>query len=141
MNVLTLGTFDTLHLGHLHLFETCAVLAGIGGTVTVSVNTDEFVTRYKAGPLMTYEERAAVIRALRVVDEVVLNDGTDQAALIETVSPDLIAIGSDWATRDYYGQLGITQDWLDERGIVLAYVPRVGGWSSTNVKSRFRTEA
>jgi len=87
---------------------------------------------------MTYAERSALVAALRIVDDVVPNDGTDQKALIEVAAPELIAVGSDWATRDYYGQLGITQDWLDERGVVLAYVPRVGGWSSTSIKARGR---
>lgn len=140
MNVLTMGTFDTLHLGHLHLFEVCAQLSA-GGRVTVAVNTDEFVTRYKRQPLMTYAERAALVGSLRTVDTVLGNDGTDQRALIDAVMPDLIAIGSDWAGKDYYAQLDLTQEWLDARGIILAYVPRVGGWSSTAVKARTVAEA
>jgi glycerol-3-phosphate cytidylyltransferase len=55
---------------------------------------------------------------------------------IEAVQPDLIVIGSDWARRDYYKQMGFTQDWLDERGIGLCYIPYTHGISSTEIKQR-----
>ena len=136
MNVFTAGTFDLLHPGHVHLFRECTVFAQ-DSPVTVAVNTDEFITRYKGRPpVQTYDERATMVEAIRYVDKVVPNDGTDQATVIEAAHPDLIVIGSDWHTRDYHAQLGITQDWLDERGIAVVYIPRVGGWSSTAVKGR-----
>jgi hypothetical protein len=50
--------------------------------------------------------------------------------------PDIIAIGSDWARRDYYTQMAFDQDWLDERGIALMYIPYTQGISSTAIKER-----
>ncbi len=59
MNVITLGTFDLFHLGHLKLLKRCRDFAGEHGVVTVGLNTDEFITRYKGKPpVMSYEERA-----------------------------------------------------------------------------------
>jgi hypothetical protein len=52
------------------------------------------------------------------------------------VSPDYIIIGSDWARRDYYLQMGFTQDWLDQRGIGLIYIPYTEGISTTDIKNR-----
>jgi len=56
------------------------------------------------------------------------------------VAPDYILIGSDWARKDYYTQMGFDQNWLDERGIVLGYVPYTPGISTTNIKGRLKVE-
>lgn len=136
--VYTGGTFDLLHAGHTEFLKRCAEL----GSVTVSLNTDEFIQKYKGkAPVMTYKERAAVLLACRYVTAVVPNfAGADSRPSIELVHPDLIVIGSDWARRDYYKQMGFTQDWLDERGIGLVYVPYTDGISSTAIKQRMRLE-
>lgn len=138
MRVLTLGTFDTIHAGHVGLFRQCRRLAGHpDGQVIVAINSDEFVARYKgAPPLVPYASRAAVIGALWMVDEVVCNDSHgNQGNLIEAARPDVLVIGQDWALKDYMGQLGISQQWLDDRDIQLCYVPRTGEWSSTAIKT------
>jgi choline-phosphate cytidylyltransferase/glycerol-3-phosphate cytidylyltransferase len=136
MKVLTLGSFDMLHPGHLGLFDWCRRLAGDSGVVVVSVNTDEFVTRFKTQPRFHTSERVAMVRALRGVDFVLENDGGSQGDLIAKINPNLLVIGSDWARKDYLAQLDIAQDWLDEHHIALAYVPRTGDWSSTELRAR-----
>lgn len=51
----------------------------------------------------------------------------------------LIAIGTDWAGKDYYRQMGFTQEWLDEKEIVLVYLPCVDtGISTTEIKKRIK---
>lgn len=136
MRVLTIGTFDTIHAGHIGLFKQCRRLAGPIGQVIVGINSDEFVKHYKgATPLIPYTSRAAVIEALTLVDRVVTNDNYDnQWHLIQEAHPDILVVGQDWATKDYMNQLGITQTWLNERHIQLCYVPRTGNWSSTEIK-------
>jgi glycerol-3-phosphate cytidylyltransferase len=132
--VYTGGTFDLLHLGHVEFLKRCAQF----GRVVVSLNTDEFIASYKGkAPVMTYEERKAVLEACRYVSEVIPNSGgADSRIAIEQVMPDVIVIGSDWARRDYYLQMGFTQDWLDSRGIGLCYIPYTEGISSTEIKKR-----
>lgn len=120
--VVTAGTYDMLHVGHIALFRECRKIAGEHGRVVVAVNTDEFVTRFKREPLMSYADRAALVRSVRYVDDVVPNDGVEQSALIEKLQPDVLAVGVDWASKDYYGQIGVTPQWLHERGITLVYV-------------------
>ena len=134
LTIYTGGTFDLFHAGHVAFLERCSEL----GSVTVSLNTDEFITEYKKkAPVMTYAERARVLLSCRYVVRVIPNyGGADSTQAIEAVSPDLIVIGSDWARRDYYSQMGFTQDWLDERGIGLAYIPYTDGISSTAIKAR-----
>jgi hypothetical protein len=64
--------------------------------------------------------------------------GADSKIAIEIVKPDYIVIGSDWAKKDYYAQMGFTQDWLDERGIGLVYVPYTQTISTTKLKGRMK---
>lgn len=122
------------HSGHVAFLRKCALV----GSVTVSLNTDEFIHAYKGKPpVMSYAEREAVLLACRFVDAVVPNVGGDDSTIaIEAVQPDIIIIGSDWARRDYYKQMGFDQDWLDEHGIGLAYIPYTQGISTTDLKKR-----
>jgi len=132
--VYTGGTFDLFHSGHARFLQRCAEL----GPVVVSLNTDEFIEEYKGKPpVISYPDREAVLMACRYVDKVIPNTGgTDSKPSIEEVWPDIIAIGTDWARRDYYAQMQFDQDWLDERGIALIYIPYTQGISSTAIKER-----
>lgn len=138
MIVLTLGTFDLLHVGHVELLEACRNMAGPGGRVVVGLNTDEFVARYKGRPtFQPYAQREELLRACRFVDLVVANlAGEDSKPVIEMVRPDLLAIGDDWLDRDYLGQLGVTAEWLLERRLAIEYVPRTRGVSTTGIRER-----
>lgn len=134
LKLYTGGTFDLFHSGHANFLARCAEL----GEVTVSLNTDEFIKAYKGKPpIISYADREAVLRSCRFVSEVIPNfSGEDSTPSIEIIQPDIIAIGSDWARRDYYAQMGFDQDWLDERGISLIYIPYTQGISSTAIKAR-----
>lgn len=128
--VLTIGTFDTPHLGHAYLFKECARY----GYLSVGVNTDEFVYRYKGKyPLYNENERAQMIRDLGYT---VWFNHTAGKDLIIKLAPDTLAIGSDWARKDYYAQIDVDQDFMDENRITMIYIPRVGTLSSTELKSR-----
>lgn len=132
--VYTGGTFDLPHHGHFRLLQRAYDF----GRVVVGLNTDEFILQYKGkAPIMSFDERKEILLACRWVDEVVPNyGGADSKIAIDIVEPDYIIIGSDWARKDYYKQMGFTQDWLDERGIGLIYVPYTRGISSTDLKTR-----
>jgi len=132
--VYTGGTFDLFHAGHVAFLQRCSEF----GSVVVALNTDEFIEQYKGKPpVISYEDRRRVLLACRYVDRVVPNlGGADSRPTIEMVNPDMVIIGSDWAKKDYYAQMQFSQDWLDERGIGLAYLPYTIGISSTAIKER-----
>lgn len=136
------GTFDVLHIGHLELLAACRQMAGPGGRVVVALNTDEFVARYKnRATIQRYEEREEVLRSLRDVDLVVKNAGDEDSRIaIEVVQPDVIVIGDDWRDKDYLGQLGLTQEWLAERGLWIEYVPRTKGRSTSSFRQMFEPQ-
>lgn len=138
LTIYTGGTFDLFHSGHANFLERCHQL----GEVTVALNTDEFILQYKGkAPVMTYEEREQVLLSCRYVDRVIPNfGGANSKPAIELINPDMVVIGTDWARRDYYKQMQFTQDWLDERGIALCYIPYTSGISSTNIKGRLAVD-
>src|ERR1044072_6041717 len=144
--VYTGGTFDLFHEGHVELLRSCKRIAGPDGLVVVSLNTDEFIKRFKINPpVQTYREREVVLTSCRYVDMVVPNVGEENSKLtIEKFmidnkrGVDIVAIGSDWAGRDYYGQMGFTNAWLDSLDITLIYVDRRTGMSTTKIKDKLR---
>ena len=134
--VYTGGSFDLFHAGHLNLLRQCRQLAGDDGEVVVSLNTSEFIEAYKGRPPADrYGVRYHKLMACSFVDRVVPNrGGADSKPAILDVQPTIIAIGTDWATRDYYAQMSFTQDWLDARNITLVYLPRLPGISTTELR-------
>jgi len=136
--VLTLGTFDLFHAGHVNLLARCRTLAGPTGLVVVALNGDDFIEAYKGRPpVIEYRNRHSVVSACRYVDRVVWNQGgRDSKPAIESVGPDIIAVGSDWESKDYYGQLNVTQDWIDAHRIRVVYLPYTAGISSSQIRAR-----
>lgn len=130
VDALTIGTFDTPHLGHARLFRFCESL----GSTVVGVNSDEFVEEYKGQrPLFMYEERARLIGGLGL--SVVKNE-TAGADLICHIRPRFLVIGSDWLRKDYLKQIDMSPDELDFIGTSLVYTPYTQGISTTDIKRR-----
>lgn len=134
--VYTGGTFDLLHSGHINFLRQCSSF----GKVVVSLNTDEFIYEYKKKlPIMTFNERKEVLLGCKYVDDVIPNiGGADSKQSIMKVRPTIIAIGSDWAKKDYYTQMTFSQDWLDQLNIILVYIPYTKNISTTNIKERLQ---
>lgn len=135
--VLTIGTFDAFHIGHVELLRECLRLAG-SGPLFVGVNADEFTHTFKKVNLrQTLIERMATVRMACPGVSVLPHWSREYTPdFIEFLRPDIIAVGDDWQGRDYLGQLGVTQDWLDDRGISVEYIPRTTGVSSTQIRAR-----
>lgn len=75
--VLVTGGFDPIHSGHIQYLKDASKLAP---TLVVGLNSDEWLTRKKGKPFMTYNERLSVVSHLEMVDEVIdFNDGDDTA--------------------------------------------------------------
>ncbi len=136
--VYTGGTFDLFHRGHVNFLRQCKE---IGDHVTVSLNTDEFIYRYKGEyPIISYEERKEVLLSCRYVDKVIPNtEGEDSKPTILDVNPKFIVIGSDWAKKDYYKQMNFTQKWLDDNGYVLIYIPYTDSISTSLIKEKLKS--
>jgi len=101
--VFTNGVFDILHRGHV---EYLAKAKSLGDVLLVGMNTDASVRRLKGPrrPVVSQDDRAFVLAALRVVDYVCLFDEDTPYNLIKVVVPDVLVKGSDWAIGDIVGK-------------------------------------
>lgn len=124
------------HHGHAEFIRKCRDY----GRVIVSLNSDKFAERYKRKPIMNIAERMAAAQACRWVDKVVVNIGDeDTGKTIDSlvgVKVIYIAHGDDWTGNSLLSQLGISQEWLDERSIQMLYVPYTRGISSSDIIRR-----
>ena len=129
MNVLTMGTFDLLHAGHLELFQYGSRL----GNLMIGINSDRFIQEYK-GKLPAQDLTARRLNIIRFYHsaEIWLNDGPGKD-LIEKTKPDVILVGMDWHAKDYLKQIGIDEAFLNDNNIILAYAPRTTGVSSSAI--------
>lgn len=140
MKILTIGTFDIPHFGHYSfLKKISAVFDFDDKELVIAVNSDEFVEKFKGKrPVFTQGERMELMAKVDWAT-VVRNTGDENVeALIRTVKPNVIAIGSDWARKNYLNQLGIDQDFLDRMDISLIYIPYTSIISTTEIKKRLQ---
>jgi len=112
--VLTSGAFDLLHYGHIRLLEEAKRLGGPDARLVVIVARDETIRRLKGRPpVIPEDQRRAVVEALKVVDEALLGyQNLDMATVIDSVNPDIIAVGYD---QD--GIEAMAKKAIEERGL------------------------
>jgi glycerol-3-phosphate cytidylyltransferase len=125
--VLTYGTFDLFHIGHLRLIER---LAAMGDRLIVGVSTDEFNAGKGKKSVVSYDDRAAIVQAIKGVDLVLPERAWEQkrADIIEH-GVDVFVMGDDWT-----GKFDELSDVCEVR-----YLPRTSGVSSTDIKEMLRT--
>jgi D-beta-D-heptose 7-phosphate kinase/D-beta-D-heptose 1-phosphate adenosyltransferase len=100
--VFTNGCFDLLHVGHVRYL---AKARRLGDILIVGLNSDRSMRLIKGErrPLIPQQERAEVLAALDCVDHVLIFEETDPCALIQTLLPDILVKGADWALKDIIG--------------------------------------
>lgn len=99
ITVLANGVWDIVHAGHCWHLEAARAM---GDRLIVSITIDEHVNKGPGRPLMTWHERATIIRALRCVDMVIPTQNATDA--IRTVRPDIFVKGIDYANDDRWGE-------------------------------------
>lgn len=135
MKVLTVGTFDLLHSGHIQLIDNCYKLAGSSGQVVVGVNSDNFVYEYKKiKPIIPLQDRIKVISNLLKVSKVVVNESKSLEKLLLEEKPHILVVGSDWAKKDYFSQIGVNLNWLYSKDILLVYTCYTEGVSTSEIR-------
>lgn len=133
--VFTNGCFDLLHPGHIDLLRRARQL---GTRLIVGINSDESARRIKGNgrPFMNQADRAAVLSALRFVDEVVVFDEPTPESLIERIRPDVLVKGGDWKTSEIIGA-----DLVLARGGEVHSLPLVEGYSSSRIVESIQSPA
>lgn len=122
ITILTYGTFDLFHVGHLRLLKR---LKALGDRLIVGLSTDEFNQEKGKQTIIPFSQRLEIIKAISYVDLVVEeNNWTQKVHDIKKHSVDIFAMGDDWRGKF---------DDLNEYCQVL-YLPRTLGVSSTEIK-------
>ena len=94
-SVITFGTFDVFHVGHLRLLERARAY---GHRLTVGISTDNLnISKKGRPPVYTQEERKEIVRALKCVDEVFYEESLElKGEYIRQYRADILVMGDDW---------------------------------------------
>ncbi len=132
--VFTNGCFDLLHKGHITYLSEAASL---GDILIVGLNSDSSVKRWKNPnrPIVTEQERAFVLSALRVVDYVVIFNEINADKLLAEIKPDIYVKGGDYSLEN----LPETAT-LQKYHIQPHFIKTVPGCSSTNIIKKIKAQ-
>ena len=122
--VITYGTFDLLHYGHINLLQRAKAL---GDYLIVALSTDEFnsIEKNKV-TYFTYEERKRLLEAIRYVDLVIPEENWEQKVSdVQEFRVDMFVIGDDWK-----GKFDFLKDYCE-----VVYLERTPEISTTKIKS------
>lgn len=121
--VITYGTFDLFHVGHLRLLNRAKAL---GDYLIVALSTDEFNQNFKSKhTVISYEDRKAILEALRVVDMVIPENNWEQKKEdVKLFDIDTFVMGHDWE-----GKFDFLKDDCE-----VIYLPRTEAISSSELK-------
>lgn len=126
--VITYGTFDLLHYGHISLLKRAKEL---GDYLIVGLSTDEFNANMKNKMCyFSYEQRKNLLQSIRYVDLVIPEENWEQKKSdVKEFRIDTFVIGDDWRGKF---------DFLREQGVEVIYLPRTPEISTTQIKSEIR---
>ena len=127
----TTGVFDMFHIGHLNILkrakEHCDYLI-------VGVTTDELCESYKNKlPIIPFEERKAIIKAIKYVDEVVPQTTRDKFQAWEDLQFDVMFVGDDWKGSELFKQ---TEEQFTAVGCKIVYFPYTQGTNSSILREK-----
>jgi rfaE bifunctional protein nucleotidyltransferase chain/domain len=131
--VLTNGTFDVLHVGHVRYLEAARAM---GDILVVGINSDASVRGYKGPgrPVVPQVERAEIVAALRCVDYATIFDEPTAKALVEALQPEVYVKGGDYDGTKPLPEAEVVRRYGGEVRIV----PYVAGKSATGLIDRMR---
>lgn len=127
----TTGVFDMFHIGHLNVLrrakEQCDHLI-------VGVSTDELCRAYKnKAPIIPFDERCAIVEALKFVDEVVPQVDRDKFGAWQKIGFDRMFVGDDWKNSPLFSEL---EQRFREVGVEIHYFPYTKSTNSTILRER-----
>ncbi len=127
--VITYGTFDVLHYGHINLLRRARAL---GDYLIVACSSDEFNKLKNKKSYYTFEQRKSILEAVRYVDLVIPEDTWEQKISdVQKYQADVFVMGDDWA-----GKFDFLKEYCE-----VVYLPRTPDVSSTQTKQYINSKA
>lgn len=129
----TTGVYDMFHIGHLNILkrakEQCDYLI-------VGVSTDELVQKSKnKTPIIPFEERAEIVKAIKYVDEVVPQKDKDKFGAWEKYKFNAMFVGDDWKNSSLFNEAA---EKLNAVGVEIIYFPYTKHISSTKLREKIK---
>ena len=127
--VITYGTFDLLHVGHINILRRAKEM---GDYLLVVLSSDEFNALKGKKAYYSYEDRKTILEAIRYVDEVIPETSWDQKISdVQNNDIDIFVMGHDWT-----GKFDFLKDYCE-----VVYLPRTEGISTTKIKGDLKLGA
>lgn len=127
----TTGVFDLFHVGHLNILKRAKEYCD---ELIVGVSTDELVLEYKnKTPVIPYEERVAIVSAIKYVDKVVSQVNRDKFEAWENIGFDVMFVGDDWKGSNIFMEI---EQQFSKVGVDIIYFPYTQGTSSTILREK-----
>ena len=124
--VITYGTFDLLHTGHINILRRAKAL---GDYLIVAVSTDEFNMLKHKEAYHSFEERKQILEAIKYVDEVIgENDWDQKVDDVKKYNIDTFVMGNDWE-----GEFDFLKEYCE-----VVYLPRTSGITTTKIKDELK---
>ena len=124
----TTGVYDMFHIGHLNVIRNAKAKCDY---LIVGVSTDELVQKEKnKTPVIPFEERCEIIKAIKYVDEVVPQVDKNKFGAWEKYKFDKMFVGSDWQGTDAWKRY---EEQFAPYGVEIVYLPHTDGISSTKL--------
>lgn len=124
--IITYGTFDLFHYGHLQLLKR---IKKLGDELIVAVSTDEFNRLKGKKTLIPFQQRAEIVEAIQYVDKVISENNWEQKVDdIKKFNVDIFCMGDDWE-----GEFNFLKNVCD-----VIYLPRTKNISTTHVKNSLK---
>ena len=128
--VITYGTYDLLHVGHINLLRRAKEL---GDYLIVVLSSDEFNSLKHKTAYHCYEDRKTILEAIKYVDEVVPQINRDKYHAWEELHFDVMFVGDDWKGKPLFNEL---EERFAQVGVKIVFFPYTKGTSSTILRQR-----
>lgn len=129
----TTGVYDMFHIGHLNILKRAKEYCDY---LIVGVSTDDVVRSYKhKTPVIPFEERRAIVEAIKYVDEVVPQDSMDKMSAWKKIKFEAIFHGDDWKNSTMYNEI---EEQFKKVGVDIVFLPHTSGISSTDLVKKIQ---
>jgi len=126
----TTGVFDLFHIGHLNILKSAKNMCN---KLIVGITYDELVyERKNKYPIIPFIERVEIVKAIRYVDEIVVQDSMDKILAWEKLKFNIMFVGNDWKGTEKWNELEIR---MNKVGVKIMYFPYTKTTSSSMIKA------
>lgn len=130
MRIITFGTFDLFHIGHLNILKRCKNFKGLNNTLIVGVSSDKLNFKKKGlYPIMNIYQRQTIIKSIRYVDITFVEESLEEKTLYcKNYNADVLIMGDD-----HKGKFDYLKELLN---IDVIYLPRTEDISTTEIREK-----